>query len=335
MVQDYVEWFGEASPNVAISVVSGATPTPTSTPIPTPTPTPSSTPVSTPTPTPTLVNASQFIGQSVPLTMVAGETYPVTVTIRNTGTTTWTPALLYRLGSESPRDNLTWNIGRAVLSSSAQVAPGQQANFVFNVKAPLSGGDYVFQWGMVQDGVAWFGDKTSSLTVRVNVPVAPTPSPTPSIVPTPVPSVSPSPSVSPTPSTGPVVIATPWPIPTPTPVSTPLPSRIRLVKTADSPKVYYLTEGALKRWIPTAAIFVSYGNRWEDIVIIPQWQMDSYPNNILVKLATSPKVYKLENGKKRWIETATAFNRNGFHWDQIAPINQAEFDYYPLGLTIK
>ncbi len=382
MVHEYVEWFGESSLNASVSVVlaptptpifvptptPSATPTPTPTPIPTPTPsaTPTPTPViTTPTPTPALVNAAQFIAQSVPSTLTVGETYPVTVTMKNTGTTTWTAGSAHRLGSESPRDNLTWNLGRVVLSSSAQIAPGQQNTFSFNVKAPSLAGDYVFQWGMVQDSVAWFGDKTSAVTVRVNAvstptptpvitptptatptptpspsatpspTVTPTPSPSPSVVPTPVPSVSPSPSVSPTPSATPFPTVTPWPTQTPFPSSTPLPSRIKLAKTASSPKVYYITEGGLKRWIPTADIFVSYGNRWEDIVTIPQWQLDSYPDNILVKLATSTKVYKLENGKKRWIETAAAFDRNGFRWDQIAPINQVEFDYYPLGVTIK
>jgi hypothetical protein len=53
-------------------------------------------------------NAALFITQSVPTSMTAGQTYPVSVTMRNTGTMTWTAAHLYRLGSQNPQDNTTW-----------------------------------------------------------------------------------------------------------------------------------------------------------------------------------------------------------------------------------
>ena len=152
----------------------------------------------------------------------------------------------------------------------------------------------------------------------------PSPTPTPTSTPTPTPTAIPTPTATPT------AIPTATATPTPTPLA-----RLKLVKTASSPKVYYITEKNFKRWIPTAEIFLSYGNRWQDILTIPQNQLNAIPDNILIKLPTSPKVYKLENNTKRWITTADAFNRNGFKWDEVAPVNQTELDYYQTGTNIQ
>ncbi len=112
-------------------------------------------------------------------------------------------------------------------------------------------------------------------------------------------------------------------------------SRIKLIRATDSPRVYYITEKGFKRWIPTAAIFLSYGNHWSDIAIIDQSQVNTIPDSNLIRLSGNPRVYKIENGKKRWITSVVAFTRYGFSWDQIAPVNQAEFNYYPLGATME
>ncbi|HYC62584.1 MAG TPA: LamG-like jellyroll fold domain-containing protein [Thermoanaerobaculia bacterium] len=116
------------------------------------------------------VNASQFVSQSVPAVMVAGRTYNVSVTVQNSGTTTWTAADKYNLGSEGPRDNQTWGLHRAPLPGS--VPPGAQVTIPFTVTAPATPGEYGFQWGMVQDmvGGGWFG-ATPRVTVRAESPV--------------------------------------------------------------------------------------------------------------------------------------------------------------------
>jgi hypothetical protein len=82
-------------------------------------------------------NAAQFIAQSAPSTMTAGQSYPVSVTMRNTGTTTWSAAQLYRLGSQSPQDNGVW--GRARVYLPTTVAPGADVTFNFTVVGPYSG----------------------------------------------------------------------------------------------------------------------------------------------------------------------------------------------------
>ena len=82
-------------------------------------------------------NAS-FVSMSVPQSMAVGGTYQVSVTFKNTGTTTWTAANNYRLGAQDPQDNTTWGTGRAYLSSTDSIAPGQQKTFTFTVTAPAT-----------------------------------------------------------------------------------------------------------------------------------------------------------------------------------------------------
>jgi len=55
----------------------------------------------------------------------------------------------------------------------------------------------------------------------------------------------------------------------------------------------------------------------------------------LISVPGDPKIYKLENGIKRWITTAFAFNRNGFRWDQVTPVNVEELNFYTTGDDIQ
>jgi alkylated DNA repair dioxygenase AlkB len=130
MVQDYVEWFGVPTDDVSIQDGS---------------------------------NNAAFVSQSAPSLMVPGQSYPVSVTMQNTGTTTWTSDGLYRLGSQNPQDNATWGLSRVELPND--VPPGASVTFNFTVTAPSQLGTYDFQWKMVQDNVEWFGDYTTDISV--------------------------------------------------------------------------------------------------------------------------------------------------------------------------
>jgi RHS repeat-associated protein len=110
-------------------------------------------------------NDAIFSSQSVPTTMTAGSVYTVTVSMINYGTTAWTSAGSYYLGSRNPYDNVTWGGGRVGLAGT--VYPGQTAVFTFNVAAPSTVGSYNFQWAMVQDGVEWFGPASDNVVVNV------------------------------------------------------------------------------------------------------------------------------------------------------------------------
>ncbi len=135
MVQDGVEWFGDLTQNVSVAVLP-----------------------------PSAINAAVFVSQSVPGSMVLGQSYPVSVTMRNTGTNTWTAASAHHLGSQNPQDNGTWGLGRVYLPYD--VPPGANVTFAFTA-TPASTGSLNFQWRMVQDGVEWFGDFSPNVSVAV------------------------------------------------------------------------------------------------------------------------------------------------------------------------
>lgn len=111
---------------------------------------------------------SQFISQSVPATMAAGGTYPVSVTFKNVGTEAWSPigprCGAYRLGSVNSN---TWGrAGRAELPMP--VAPGAQVTINFTVTAPSTPGLYDFQWRLLQGCITWLGDFTHNAAVTVS-----------------------------------------------------------------------------------------------------------------------------------------------------------------------
>jgi hypothetical protein len=110
-------------------------------------------------------NASAFVSQSAPSSMTTGQTYSVSVTMRNLGTATWQPGAGYRLGSQNPADNQTWGLSRVNLPGP--VSPAAEVTFTFNVRAPSTGGDYNFQWQMVQEGAGFFGPLSPNITVSV------------------------------------------------------------------------------------------------------------------------------------------------------------------------
>ncbi len=111
-------------------------------------------------------NEAAFVSQSVPATMTAGQSYEVSVTLRNDGGNTWTEAEAYSLGAQNPQDNVTWGLNRVQMPG--EVAPGEEVTFGFPVTAPPTPGTYDFQWRMVQEYVQWFGDYTPGASVEVS-----------------------------------------------------------------------------------------------------------------------------------------------------------------------
>jgi hypothetical protein len=113
---------------------------------------------------------ASFVGQSAPPSPVlAGHSYPVSVTMMNTGITTWTSAgpNPQRLGSQNPQDNTVWGQSRADVPGL--VPPGTAAAFFFTVTAPLTPGVRSFQWRMLQEGITWFGDFTPEIDDSVQL----------------------------------------------------------------------------------------------------------------------------------------------------------------------
>ena len=111
---------------------------------------------------------AEYVSQIVPTIMMAGQTYRVSITVRNTGTITWMARDNVRLGSQAWENNNVW--GRSRVELPGDVAPGQSGTFSFDVTAPSYQGYYAFQWRMLREFVQWFGDFTPRENVFVQSP---------------------------------------------------------------------------------------------------------------------------------------------------------------------
>lgn len=115
----------------------------------------------------TAFNDARFVAQSAPAPSPSGSLVPVSVTMRNTGTTSWSPTLGYSLGSQNPQDSTTWGTGRVGLPGP--VDPGHSVTFAWTATMPQPP-RAVFAWRMVRDGVEWFGAFTPPVTVAIPEP---------------------------------------------------------------------------------------------------------------------------------------------------------------------
>tara|TARA_B100000809_G_scaffold127796_2_gene125931 strand:- start:7300 stop:9933 length:2634 start_codon:yes stop_codon:yes gene_type:complete len=104
-------------------------------------------------------NNASFISQVVP-TLEGDNPITVSITMKNTGTSTWTKAGNFKLGSQSPVDNNIWGLNRINLGVDESVEPNAEKTFTFEIVAPNSDGAYNFQWQMIQEGEEWFGGKS-------------------------------------------------------------------------------------------------------------------------------------------------------------------------------
>src|SRR3989338_8519591 len=91
-----------------------------------------------------------------------------------------------------------------------------------------------------------------------------------------------------------------------------------------NPTIYYLTEGGMLRPMLNDRVFYSYGN---------QKEYNYYPRNQFIFIER-PKldrdIYQISGGIKRYL-TPVAVKRMGLKENEIAPVNQFEFDEYPEG----
>lgn len=107
-------------------------------------------------------NDAQFVSQSVPPSVAVGGAAAVSVSMRNTGSTTWTPGS-YFLGSADS----SWGAARVPLPRA--VAPGEVVTFNFTVTAPTAcPGAGSLSWRMVEEDVEWFGEASPATTVQIN-----------------------------------------------------------------------------------------------------------------------------------------------------------------------
>lgn len=125
-VQEAVTWFGQGHDH---SVVVAAMPT----------------------------RGARIVSYTVPQVVAPLSTFTATVTVRNEGTATWTATSSYRLGACDDSDPFA-NY-RQYLSGGDSIATGQTKTFTIQMTAPATPRLYRTDWMMLQEGVAWFGQK--------------------------------------------------------------------------------------------------------------------------------------------------------------------------------
>lgn len=153
-----------------------ATPGPTTTVTAAPTVTPSVTPTSvvtirpttsqTPTPSPSLTptplpNNAVILSQTFPDEVMHGSTQMVQVTVRNTGTETWSEASAYRLGVIADSCGVLPG-ARGFIPDGVAVAPGESFTFTLLLQVPSTPGTCSVTFQMLREFVEFFG---TTLTV--------------------------------------------------------------------------------------------------------------------------------------------------------------------------
>jgi hypothetical protein len=108
-----------------------------------------------------------FVAQTVPNRGVWGDEIDVSVTVRNTGITTWTLSDGIELAAPSPPTK--WDVPAAGLPV-ASVPPNQEVTFDLTVKAPATPpvpAQSTFHWRMRRAGGIWFGASTPSAHIAM------------------------------------------------------------------------------------------------------------------------------------------------------------------------
>lgn len=110
----------------------------------------------------------------------------------------------------------------------------------------------------------------------------------------------------------------------------------KVVKTADDPKVYYINEALdKKKLIPNEAIFLAYGNMWEDVSVVSKKDLNSYFDINVIKRANDSKIYELKDGVKRVIADPQEFISKGYKWNEAVIVKDIELNYYPTKMAFK
>jgi hypothetical protein len=136
------EFFGEASKIITVNIVPGISVSPG-----------------------TDIYAS-FFSADLPKEMVAGETYNASVTMLNTGKTSWTPGYQWLTFFDSKTDASINLAGIDRIGLDREIKPGENVTLNFTLTAPESPGAYNYQWRMA-NASGTFGELTETMRLYV------------------------------------------------------------------------------------------------------------------------------------------------------------------------
>lgn len=112
-----------------------------------------------------------------------------------------------------------------------------------------------------------------------------------------------------------------------------LAQRPLLVKGSD-PSVY-LIHNSKACWIPSESILKALGYEMKMVIQIPDKEMIQMPKSQLLLRGSGDKIYRAEDNKLRWINSAVLFNRLGYDWNSVLTVSDAQLKNIPEGEPIK
>ena len=108
---------------------------------------------------------AKILWHNIPQVMDRTETFMATVIVRNTDDETWNAENDFMFGELETEDPVMFGSGRYLIDDTKDdildyggIFRGRAKTFTIEVTAPDETGDYLTHWGMLQEGVAWFGD---------------------------------------------------------------------------------------------------------------------------------------------------------------------------------
>jgi hypothetical protein len=110
-----------------------------------------------------------------------------------------------------------------------------------------------------------------------------------------------------------------------------------VVKEETSPDIWVYRDGAF-HWITSLDAFEHYGYRWEQVHVVEPGFLSAFdkgnPIYVLLKCDSSPHVYQLEAGQKRWIVDIPTFQAQGYVWEDVKFVPCANLRGLPDGESI-
>lgn len=95
--------------------------------------------------------------------------------------------------------------------------------------------------------------------------------------------------------------------------------------------------------ITSAALFETLGYKWDDIIIMPEHEVNlyeigdikRYPNDTLIAAEANPAVFRINNSKRQAFSSAELFENLGYKWDKIIKTSSDEIALYPYESIVK
>jgi hypothetical protein len=110
-----------------------------------------------------------------------------------------------------------------------------------------------------------------------------------------------------------------------------------VVKESTSPEIWVYRDGAF-HWITSLDVFTHLGYQWRDVHIVEPGFVNQFPKGkplyLVWKCDSSPHIYRLEDGYKRWIIDIPTFVAEGYVWNDVEIVPCQKLHALPDGDSI-